>query len=192
LKRQLDKANICFLHAPLFHPAMKTVGPIRRELGLKTFFNVLGPLVNPSQPKNQMVGVFNMEIARLYGYLLQQSSQNYKVVHSFDGYDEISLTSKFNIISNSGSQIFTPEEINFKRLAQNEIVGGDSVASSAKIFKQIILGKGTEAQNSVVLANTAFAIQTMAPETNFEQAFEQAKDSLLGLKGAECLTNLLA
>ncbi|PCI35503.1 MAG: anthranilate phosphoribosyltransferase [Flavobacteriaceae bacterium] len=192
LKRQLDTANICFLHAPLFHPAMKTVGPIRRELGLKTFFNVLGPLVNPSQPKNQMVGVFNMEIARLYGYLMQQSSGNYKVVHSFDGYDEISLTSKFNIISNKGTQIFTPEEINFKRLAQSDIVGGDSVASSVKIFKDIIQGKGTEAQNNVVLANTAFAIQTIAPETNFEEAFEQSKDSLLGLKGAECLTNLLA
>ena len=192
LKRQLEKSNICFLHAPLFHPAMKTVGPIRRELGLKTFFNVLGPLVNPSQPKNQMVGVFNMEIARLYGYLMQQTSQNYKVVHSFDGYDEISLTSKFNIISNKGTQIFTPEEINFKRLAQSDIVGGDSVASSAKIFKEIINGKGTEAQNDVVLANTTFAIQTIAPELSMEQAFEKAKDSLLGLKGAACLTNLLA
>lgn len=192
LKRQLDKSNICFLHAPLFHPAMKTVGPIRRELGLKTFFNVLGPLVNPSQPKNQMVGVFNMEIARLYGYLMQQSSQNYKVVHSFDGYDEISLTSKFNIISNKGTQIFTPEEINFKRLAQSDIVGGDSVASSAKIFKQIIQGKGTEAQNNVVLANTAFAIQTIDPALNMEHAYIKAKDSLLGLKGAACLTHLLA
>ncbi|PCH74959.1 MAG: anthranilate phosphoribosyltransferase [Flavobacteriaceae bacterium] len=192
LKRQLEKSNICFLHAPLFHPAMKTVGPIRRELGLKTFFNVLGPLVNPSQPKNQMVGVFNMEIARLYGYLMQQSSQNYKVVHSFDGYDEISLTSKFNIISNKGTQIFTPEEINFKRLAQSDIVGGDSVASSAKIFKQIINGNGTDAQNDVVLANTTFAIQTIAPELTLEQAYEKAKDSLLGLKGAACLTNLLA
>jgi len=192
LKRQLDTSNICFLHAPLFHPAMKTVGPIRRELGIKTFFNVLGPLVNPSQPKNQMVGVFNMEIARLYGYLMQQSSRNYKVVHSFDGYDEISLTSKFNIISNKGTQIFTPEEINCKRLAQSDIFGGDSVESSAKIFKDIIQGNGTEAQNSVVLANTTFAIQTIAPETSFEEAFEQAKDSLLGLKGAACLTNLLA
>lgn len=192
LKGQLEKANICFLHAPLFHPAMKTVGPIRRELGLKTFFNVLGPLVNPSQPKNQMVGVFNMEIARLYGYLMQQSSQNYKVVYSFDGYDEISLTSKFNIISNKGTQIFTPEEINFKRLAQSDIVGGDSVDSSAKIFKQIINGKGTEAQNDVVLANTTFAIQTIDPLLNLEQAYEKAKDSLLGLKGAACLTNLLA
>jgi len=192
LKRQLDNSNICFLHAPLFHPAMKTVGPIRRELGLKTFFNVLGPLVNPSQPKNQMVGVFNMEIARLYGYLMQQSSRNYKVVHSFDGYDEISLTSKFNIISNKGTQIFTPEDINCKRLAQSDIFGGDSVESSAKIFKDIIQGNGTKAQNNVVLANTAFAIQTIAPETSFEEAFEQAKDSLLGLKGANCLTNLLA
>jgi len=192
LKRQLDTSNICFLHAPLFHPAMKTVGPIRRELGLKTFFNVLGPLVNPSQPKNQMVGVFNMEIARLYGYLMQQSSRNYKVVHSFDGYDEISLTSKFNIISNKGTQIFTPEEINCKRLAQSDIFGGDSVESSAKIFKDIIQGNGTEAQNSVVLANTTFAIQTIAPETSLEQAYEKAKDSLLGLKGADCLTKLLA
>ncbi|MBL4746942.1 MAG: anthranilate phosphoribosyltransferase [Flavobacteriaceae bacterium] len=192
LQHQLDNANICFLHAPLFHPAMKTVGPIRRELGLKTFFNVLGPLVNPSQPKNQMVGVFNMEIARLYGYLMQQSSQNYKIVHSFDGYDEISLTSKFSIISNKGTQLFTPEEINFKRLSQCDIVGGDSVASSAKIFKDIIRGNGTDAQNNVVLANTAFAIQTIDPVLDLEQAYEKAKDSLLGLKGAACLTHLLA
>ncbi len=192
LKRQLDKANICFLHAPLFHPAMKAVGPIRRELGLKTFFNVLGPLVNPSQPKNQMVGVFNMEIARLYGYLMQKSSRNYKVVHSFDGYDEISLTSKFTIISNQGTRIYTPEEIGFKRLDQEAIVGGASVAASAKIFKNIIEGNGTDAQNNVVLANTVFAIQTIAPTCSFEQAYEQAKDSLLGLKGAKCLTNLLA
>jgi anthranilate phosphoribosyltransferase len=191
LKSQIDETNICFLHAPLFHPAMKAVGPVRRELGMKTFFNMLGPLVNPSFPQNQMVGVFSLEVARIYNYLLQETSQNYGIVHSLDGYDEISLTSGFKIFTKGNEQLITPENLGLRRLKQEEIFGGDSVKTSAKIFVSIIEGKGTEAQNNTVLTNAAFALKTFDNSKSFETAFEEAKGSLFGLKAKECLTKLI-
>lgn len=191
LKRQIDETNICFLHAPLFHPAMKAVGPVRRELGMKTFFNMLGPLVNPSNPQNQMVGVFNLEVARLYNYLLQETSQNYGIVHSLDGYDEISLTSGFKLFTKENEQLITPEDLGLRRLQQNEIFGGDTVAASADIFVSILNGTGTEAQNNTVLTNAAFALKTLDNNKTFETAFEEAKDSLFGLKAKECLSKLV-
>ena len=191
LKNQIDKANICFLHAPLFHPAMKAVGPVRRELGMKTFFNMLGPLVNPSSPQNQMVGVFNLEVARLYNYLLQETTQNYAIVHSLDGYDEISLTSGFKLFTKDNEKVITPESLGLKRLEQSEISGGNSVEEAAKIFISILEGEGTEAQNNVVCANAAFALKTFDANKSFETAFEEAKDSLLGLKAKESLKKLV-
>lgn len=191
LKSQVDKANICFLHAPLFHPAMKAVGPVRRELGMKTFFNMLGPLVNPSNPQNQMIGVFNLEVARLYNYLLQETTQNYGIVHSLDGYDEISLTSSFKLFTKDNEQVITPESLGLRRLEQSEIFGGDSVEESAKIFVSILEGNGTEAQNNAVLANAAFALKTFDANKSFETAFEESKDSLLGLKAKESLSKLV-
>jgi anthranilate phosphoribosyltransferase len=191
LKSQIDKANICFLHAPLFHPAMKAVGPIRRELGVKTFFNMLGPLVNPSNPQNQLVGVFNLEVARIYNYLLQETSKNYGIVFSLDGYDEISLTSNFKIFTKGNEQLVSPQDLGLKRLEQSEIFGGDSVEEAAKIFVSILDGKGTEAQNNAVLANAAFALKTFDTNKSFETAFEEAKDSLLGLKAKESLAKLI-
>ena len=191
LKSQIDKANICFLHAPLFHPAMKAVGPVRRELEMKTFFNMLGPLVNPSSPQNQMVGVFNLEVARVYNYLLQETDQNYGIVYSIDGYDEISLTSGFKLFTKENEQMITPEELGLKRLNQSEIYGGESVEASAKIFISILEGNGTEAQNNTVLANAAFALKTLDSTKSFETAFQEAKDALLGLKAKECLNRLI-
>ena len=191
LKGQIDKSNICFLHAPLFHPAMKAVGPVRRELGMKTFFNMLGPLVNPSNPQNQMVGVFNLEVARVYNYLLQETTQNYGIVHSLDGYDEISLTSGFKLFTKNNEQIVTPESLGLRRLRQSEIFGGNSVKEAAKIFVSIIAGKGTEAQNNVVLANAAFALKILDDNKSFETAFEEAKDSLFGLKAKDSLSKLV-
>ncbi|WP_456421290.1 anthranilate phosphoribosyltransferase [Lutibacter sp.] len=191
LKSQIDKANICFLHAPLFHPAMKAVGPVRKELGLKTFFNMLGPLVNPSNPQNQLVGVFNLEVARIYNYLLQETTKNYGIVYSLDGYDEISLTSAFKLFTKENEQLITPENLGLKRLKQSDIFGGDSVAASAKIFVSILDGNGTEAQNNVVLANAAFALKIIDNNKSFDTAFEEAKASLLGLKAKECLTKLI-
>ena len=191
LKSQIDKANICFLHAPLFHPAMKAVGPIRKELGVKTFFNMLGPLVNPSNPQNQLVGVFNLEVARIYNYLLQETSKNYGIVFSLDGYDEISLTSNFKLFTKGNEQMVSPQDLGLKRLEQSEIFGGDTVEEAAKIFVSILDGKGTEAQNNAVLANAAYALKTFDTNKSFETAFQEAKDSLLGLKAKESLTKLI-
>ena len=191
LKSQIEEANICFLHAPLFHPAMKAVGPVRKELGLKTFFNMLGPLVNPSSPQNQLVGVFNLEVARIYNYLLQETSKNYGIIYSLDGYDEISLTSAFKLFTKENEQLITPEEIGFKSLNQSELFGGDTVAGSAKIFVSILEGKGTEAQNNAVLANAAFALKIIDSTKSFETAFEEAKESLISLKAKECLMKLI-
>ena len=191
LREHLEKANICFLHAPKFHPAMKAVGPTRKALALKTFFNILGPLVNPSSPKNNLLGTFNLEIARLYNYILQEEDINYGIVHALDGYDEISLTSGFKFFTKNGEEIINPEDIGQKRIQQSEIFGGNSVADAAKIFKTILEGKGTEAQNNVVLTNAAFALKVVDETMSFETAFSVAKDSLFGLKAKQTLETLV-
>ena len=191
LKRCLDEAGICVLHAPLFHPAMKNVGPIRRELGVKTFFNMLGPMVNPAFPENQLVGVFNLELARLYGYLYQDTKKNFTILHSIDGYDEISLTGNTKAIRNNSERMLTAEDFGVHTIKQEDIYGGDTIESSAAIFKKVISGKGTEAQNNVVCANAGMAIATVK---NLEPkaGFELAKESLLSGKGLERLNKLIA
>ncbi|MGG8495504.1 anthranilate phosphoribosyltransferase [Tenacibaculum sp. TC6] len=191
LKSHLEKANICFLHAPKFHPAMKAVGPVRKALKLKTFFNILGPLVNPSSPQNQLLGTFNLEVARLYNYILQEEKSNYGVVHALDGYDEISLTGGFKLFTKNGEQLITPQELGQKALLQSDIYGGNSVEEAAKIFEKIISGEGTEAQNSVVLTNAAFALTIIDDTKTFEEAYEEATASLIGLKAKECLKKLI-
>ena len=161
LVKAIDEAGICFLHAPLFHPAMKNVAPIRRELGVKTFFNMLGPMVNPSFPKNQIVGVFNLELARMYGYLYQNTDKNYAILYDLAGYDEISLTSKTKMISNKEDKILSPDELGIKTIDQEDIYGGKTVEESAKIFMNILDGKATEAQSNVVCANAGLAISVV-------------------------------
>lgn len=177
LKKQLDAANICFLHAPLFHPAMKAVAPIRKELGIKTFFNMLGPIVNPARPQNQLVGVFNLELARVYNYLFQQSEANYCIVHALDGYDEISLTGNFKAITRSAERTFSPRDLNLSSYTPTAIYGGESVEDAATIFKDILEGNGTQAQNDVVKTNAAFAIQCVSGK-DFSSCFEEAEKSL--------------
>ncbi len=191
LRKSIEKAGICFLHAPLFHPAMKNVGPTRRELQTKTFFNILGPMVNPSFPKNQIVGVFNLEVARLYAYLYQQSNANFSIIHALDGYDEISLTGNFKVISNEKDEIMTPESIGFKKINADLIKSGGSIEEAAKIFTSILEGKGTDAQNSVVLANSALAIHTISQNENMEDSVEEAKTSLFGGKALQALNKLV-
>ncbi len=178
LKRQLDQANFCMMHAPLFHPAMANVGPIRKELGVKTFFNMLGPIVNPSKPQNQMVGVFSLELARIYNYLLQDTGKNYKVVHSLDGYDEISLTSPIKMISNKGEELIEPKTTGFKTLDATSIYGGKSVEEAAKIFVAILENEGTVAQNEVIMANSAFAIHCFEPNKSIQECKALALESL--------------
>ncbi|MEO0571610.1 MAG: anthranilate phosphoribosyltransferase [Bacteroidota bacterium] len=189
LKKSIDKAGICVLHAPLFHPAMKNVAPIRRELGVKTFFNMLGPMVNPAFPKNQIVGVFNLELARMYGYLYQNTDKNFTVLHALDGYDEISLTGATKTISNHSEGILLPEDFEVPLVKADAIVGGSDVADSAKIFMDILQGKGTQAQNNVICANAGVAIATVEGVSP-KEGFEKAKESLLSGKGLNTLKKL--
>ena len=189
LQDQLRDANITFLHAPLFHHAMAAVGPIRKEMKMKTFFNMLGPLVNPSDPKNQLTGVFSRELARLYQYLFQnQRDKRYAVIYGLAGFDEISLTDDFIVRDNKGEHLFTPGKLGFKKIKQEDIFGGNTIEEAADIFRNIISGKGTEAQNEVVCANAAMAIKIMNnDDKDFSSCFEEAKESLLGGKAQRCL-----
>ena len=189
LTKSIEEAGICVLHAPLFHPAMKNVAPIRKELAVKTFFNMLGPMVNPAFPKNQMVGVFNLELARMYGYLYQNTDKNFTVLHALDGYDEISLTGDTKTISNGSEGIIKPADFGLNAIGANEIVGGEDVAASAQIFLNILNGNGSEAQNNVVCANAGVAIATVE-EISVKDGFEKAKESLLNGNGSIALKKL--
>ena len=178
LKKEIEQANICFMHAPLFHPALKTVGPIRKNLGLRTFFNMLGPMVNPSFPQFQLVGVYNLEMARIYNYLLQQTDRSFTIIHGLDGYDEISLTNDTKVISNDGEKIKTPIELGKRFVEPESIYGGNTPEEAAKIFTRIIHGDGTWAQNSVVLANAAMALNCTGNYKKYDDAYHAAVDSL--------------
>lgn len=191
LKHNADEANICFLHAPLFHPAMKTVAPIRKELGVKTFFNMLGPLVNPAKPLNQLVGVFNLELARVYAYLYQKSDANYTIVNALEGYDEVSLTCDFKTFSADGEKINTVEDLGFEKLNPREIAGGETVSESAAIFSNVLKGDGTSAQNNVVLANAALAIRTINPEKTFADCYYEAEEALVSKKALISFNRLI-
>ena len=186
IQKSMEKANIAILHAPLFHPAMKNVGQIRKQLGVKTFFNMLGPMVNPSFPKNQLVGVFSLELARMYSYLYQKTDTNFCILHGLDGFDEISLTDETKIISKSNESILKPSDFNLQKQDLHQIKGGETVEESAEIFHRIISGKGTNEQNNVVCANAGMAIATVENSSILE-GFEKAKESLLGRKALEKL-----
>ena len=190
LKHCIDKAGICFLHAPLFHPAMKNVASVRKNLGIKTFFNILGPLVNPVNPKNQLTGVYNLETARLYGYFFQQTNKNYAITYSLDGYDEISLTGPTKLIRNSGEFIFDPHHFGYKIITKESIRGGSSVENSAFIFKSILEGNGSKEQNNVVCANAAMAIST-STNLDIDESIKLAEDSLYNKKALKSFEKLV-
>ena len=171
--------------------AMTAVGPTRRALALKTFFNMLGPLVNPSSPKNHMLGTFNLEVARLYNYILQEEGDNYAIIHALDGYDEISLTGAFKVYTKLGEKLVTPSDLGMNPVDPSAIFGGNNVPEAAQIFKFILSGEGTDAQNNVVLTNAAFALQIVDSKLPFSDAFETAKDSLFGGKAKQCLEKLV-
>lgn len=189
LKQSIEEAGICILHAPLFHPAMKNVAPIRKELAVKTFFNMLGPMVNPSFPKNQLVGVFSLELARMYAYLYQKTETNFTILHSLEGYDEISLTGNTKIISKNYEQIVKPEDFKVQKLQEGDILGGITIKKSAEIFLNILKGNGTQAQNNVVCANAGMAIATVK-NCSISDGFELAKESLLSGKALGKLIKL--
>ena len=191
LKKEVDEANICFLHAPMFHPALKTVGPIRKNLGMRTFFNMLGPMVNPANPRFQLVGVFSLEMARIYNYLLQQTEKNFTIIHSLDGYDEISLTNDTKVITNRGEKVMTPEELGKRMVDPSDIYGGNSVEEAAKIFSKILKGEGSWAQNAVVLANAAMALHSTGNFKTYDDAYYAAAESLDNGKANQCLKRLI-
>ena len=190
LKKCLDQSNICYLHAPIFHPSMKNVAPIRKDLGFKTFFNLLGPLVNPSSPKNQITGVYNLEIARLYGYIFKNTNKNFSIVYSLDGYDEISLTGSFKLINNFSEIISDCNYFKLQKTTAKDILGGKSIEDSANIFKNILSGKGTNNQVNVVLANSSLAIQTITNK-DIDECIEIAKESIESGKAYTSLKKLI-
>ncbi|HMO61557.1 MAG TPA: anthranilate phosphoribosyltransferase [Ferruginibacter sp.] len=191
LQQDIESANLCFLHAPLFHPALKVVGPIRKNLGLRTFFNMLGPMVNPAFPQYQLVGVYNLEMARIYNYLLQQSGKNFTIIHSLDGYDEISLTGDTKVITNTGEVIMTPEELGKRLVSPQDIYGGSTAEEAAKIFINILRGNGTWAQNAVVLANSAMALHCTGKYDSYDDCFLMAVESLESGRAYEVLKRLV-
>ena len=190
LLTQLETANICFFHAPQFHPALKIVGPMRKNLGIRTFFNMLGPLVNPAKPSHQLIGVYSMEMARIYNYLLQQSEIRFTIIHSLDGYDEISLTEDTRVINNDGEKVLSPQYLGKRTVSASDLHGGNSVEEAAKIFLKILKGEGSWPQNAVVLANAAMALYTMQ-RGSYEQCYQQAVESLESKKAFDCFQKLV-
>ncbi len=191
LKRSLDRSNICFMHAPLFHPAMKNVAPIRKELGVKTFFNMLGPMVNPAFPTRQLVGVFSLELARQYGYLYQNTEKDFVIIHSLDGYDEVSLTSPFKFFFNEGERLAEPSDLGLPVINYEDIKGGATVQESATLFMNVLAGKGTEPQNAAVIANAAMALYCVDRNAGLKAAVVKATESLKSGKALEAFNKLM-
>jgi anthranilate phosphoribosyltransferase len=178
LDRSLDKCNIAYLHAPLFNNAMKTVAPVRKALGVCTVFNMLGPIVNPIRPKRNVLGVFNLKMARMYYYIYQQKQADFAIVHSLDGYDEISLTGPFKLINNGGEFLLNPDDLGLKVAKEEELFGGETPQDAAQIFDNVLAGKATQAQTNAVLANAGAAIQTIEPKLSLVEAIDKARVSI--------------
>ena len=191
LRRSLEETNMAYLHAPLFNPALKRVASVRKALGVRTFFNMLGPLVNPSKPKRQLLGVYNLKLARLYSYTFQETGADFVVVHSLDGYDEISLTGDFKVISNKGEYIYVPEDLGLQHCSEAELNGGDTVAEAAGIFDRVLSGTATRAQTDCVIANAAFAIQIIKPDTLICDCVEEAKESIESGRAKQVLQHFI-
>lgn len=192
LRRQLDKANICFLHAPLFHPALKEVVPVRRQLGMKTFFNMLGPLVNPVQPTHQLFGTFSQSLSRLYQYIMQESGRRFAIVYALDGYDEVSLTGPFRLRTNERDTVLQPSDLQQPQLVQQDLHGGDSPEEAAAIFKAVLDNQASPAQKAVVVANAGLAIHCLRPEQSLSDCLEEARESLESGRARKVLTKLTA
>ena len=192
LKSKIETTGICFLHAPLFHPAMRFVGPIRKELGLKTFFNMLGPLLNPAKVQKQLTGVYSPEVQNLYNQLFQKTNSNYGIVYGTDGYDEISLTSEFILESSKGSEIIHPEKLGFEKHNQTDLNSGATVEESAKILINVLENKGTKAQTEVVIAIAATALYIADCKLNWAEAVDKAKESLQSGKAFESFKKFIS
>ncbi len=185
LRRSLDECGVSYLHAPFFSPALKSVAPVRKALAVRNFFNMLGPLVNPTLPEYQLLGVYNLKLMRLYNYIAQKSGVKCTIVHSLDGYDEISLTTPFKAVSAEGEKVYTPESLGFRQATEQDLRGGDTIGDAANIFDAVLAGKATEAQENCVVANAAFAIRTLDPEVALETAIGEARESIRSGRAAE-------
>jgi len=190
LKKQLDKYSICFMHAPLFHPALKSVGGVRKELGIKTFFNILGPLVNPAKPSHQLIGVYSKELARMYHYLLQKENKNYYILHSLDGYDEISCTADYLAYSKQQESIVNPVNLNLPILQEQDLFGGNSIEDAAHIFLNVLQNKCSDAHKQVVALNAAYAISCFKQIT-IQQAYQESLEAIISGKAYQCFSNLI-
>jgi len=191
LRREMEEIGICFLHAPLFHPAMKSVGPVRKALKVKTLFNMMGPIINPSFPKNQLVGVYDLDVMDLYHQVFRESGQNYIIVNSLDGYDEISLTGDARFVSNLTEDNLSPTDFGFAKVAQEELFGGETVADAARIFINVLEGTGTEAQQNVAIANAALGIRCIFPEKSLIDCVAEASESLKSKKALATFQKLM-
>ncbi len=191
LQRELEQTNMCYLHAPLFHPALKRVAAIRKNLPIRTFFNLLGPLIHPAQPTYQCVGVYHMEVARLYEYYFQRTKKHFTIIHSIDGYDEISLTNDVKIITPQGHTTLTPEQVGYRMVFPNDLLAGNTIEEAATIFIRILKGEATHAQQAVVLANAAVAIQGMNTALSHKDAYQEAVESLESKKAWHTFEKLI-
>jgi anthranilate phosphoribosyltransferase len=192
LRRSMEEANLAYLHAPLFNPALKTVAPIRKALGVRTFFNLMGPLVSPVKPRRQCLGVYNLKMARLYEYAYQHTGVDFAIIHSLDGYDELSLTGDMKIVRNSGEEVIRPSDLGFKDVDPQDLFGGDTPEAAAKLFDSVLENTCTPAQKNVVLANSAVAIQVFEPNLSFSDAVEIARESLDSGSALHALNKYLA
>jgi anthranilate phosphoribosyltransferase len=192
LRRSIDACRITYLHAPFFNPALKAVAPVRKSLGVRSFFNMLGPLVNPAMPAYQLLGVYNLPLLRLYSYTYQESGTRFAVVHSLDGYDEISLTSEFKVAMVDKEKLYTPEMLGFTRVKEADLDGGATVADAAKIFDNVLNNCALEAQKNCVIANSAFAIQVICPEKKIEDCMAEARESLESGKALQTFKKFLS
>lgn len=192
LKKQIDKSGICFLHAPLFHPAMKEVAPIRKDLGLRTFFNMLGPMVNPAFPAKQLVGVYSPELQRYYKYIYEQEEKEYRIVHALDGYDEISLTGEARVMDPEREYLLQAQSLYQEKITPEDIRGGEDIRSAVTLFTNILEGRGTPAQNAVVEANAALAIQCYHPERSLDETMVLARESIRSGNAKRSLQTLLS
>ena len=191
LRKSLDEASIAYLHAPLFSPALKAVASTRKSLGVRTFFNVLGPLVNPVEPEYQLLGVYNLSLSRLYSYIYQANNKKFSIVHSMDGYDEISLTGDFKVISNYGEHLYHPEELGMERIKESDIYGGNTIQEAVAIFNNVLSATATAAQTNVVIINAAFAIQLIEENKTIEECIEIARESIYAKKALHSLTKFI-
>lgn len=192
LARSIGECGMAYLHAPLFNPTLKAVAPVRKSLAVRSFFNLLGPLVNPAKPAYQLLGVYNLPLLRLYSYTYQQSGVRFGVVHSMDGYDEISLTSEFKVTTAESEKVYTPEMLGMERCREEELYGGDSVEEASRIFDDVLQTKASRAKMNCVITNAAFAIRVINPQKSIEQCIDEARNSLYGMKALEVFNKFLS